>query len=225
MLCIALTTAFAGVLLVAGCPRGSAPGTPWLLATLGLAFIAGWQRVRVSPHATLSLGFVTVIWALVHFGPHAALAAGAVSGVAIVIAPLLTRPISTLAGIYAVATATAGAGLAGAVYRLAGGVPGSVDVWGMAVPAFAAIATYDLANCGLVALLGGLASRTPIWPHFRSHFALTGRVYWAGAGLAVLAHLTWRVAGAWPIIAIAPIAYCLYLALPHLRPAPPAERA
>jgi len=224
ILCVALTTVLAAGFLVAGCWHGYSAEAPWLIATLGVAFLAGWRRVRASEHATISLGFVAVFWALVHFGPQAALAAGAVSGVAVVLAPLLTRPLSSIAGIYAVATATASAGLAGAVYGLAGGVPGATDIWGMALPAAAAVATYHLANSAFVALLAGLMSHTSVWRLLRDFFAMTGPIYGAGAGLSILAHLTWQVAGAWPCIAAAPIVYCLYLTLRHMRPAPPAEQ-
>ncbi|MBM3472604.1 MAG: hypothetical protein FJX75_04930 [Armatimonadetes bacterium] len=224
MLCIAATAILASAFLVVGCWQGCPADGPWLLATLGAAFLAGWRRVRASKHTTISLGFVVVFWALVHFGPQAALAAAAVSGVAVVLVPLLSRPLSSLAGIYAVSTTTASAGIAGGVYTLAGGVPGAVDLWGMAVPAVAAVATYHLANSAFVALIAGLTSGKPAWHLLREHFGMTGLVYAAGAGLSVLAHLTWQVAGAWPCIAAAPIVYCLYLTLRHMRPAPPAEQ-
>jgi hypothetical protein len=224
MLCIAVTAALAAACLVVASSHACTADPRWLLATLAVAFLAGWRRVRVSEHATVSLGFVAVFWALVRSGAPAALAAAAVSGVAVVIAPLLTRPMSSLAGIYAVATATASAGIAGGVYMLAGGVPGAVDVWGMAVPTAAAMATYHLANSGFVAAIAGLTSRTSIWRLLRNYFAMTGPTYGAGAGLAVLAHLTWQVAGVWSLIAAVPIAYSLHLALRHLRPTPPAEQ-
>jgi len=189
-----------------------------------VAFLMGTRRIRVSDHATISIGFVAVFWTLLHLGPPEAAIGAALGGVAVVVAPMARHKQTPLSAIYAVASLVVTACASGWVFMLAGGVQDSIDPWGMAVPATAAAATYHLVNCALVAAVSGLASRQSVWRLFRTYFGLSALTYYPGAGLALLAHLTWRVAGAWPLLAVLPVLYALHFALTRLRTAPAPER-
>jgi hypothetical protein len=225
IICVGLTGALACVLLVVYCLGHDVANPYSFVATGAVAFVLGLPRTRVSDHATLSLGFAVTFWTLIHFGPQAAIAAAALNGIAVILAPKVRHPLSVVVGIHAVATFTVAAAVASWIYVLAGGVPGAVGVWGMAVPALAAAAAYHLANCGLVAVVGGLASGESVWQLFCSHFGIAGFSYYAGGGMAVLAHLTWQVAGAWPLLAALPILYVFQLAFRNVRPAAVAGQA
>jgi hypothetical protein len=225
IICVGLTSALACVLLVVYC-LGHDVANPYSFVAAGVvAFLVGLPRTRVSDHATLSLGFAVTFWMLIHLGPQAAIAAAALNGVAVILAPKVKHPLSVVVGIHAVATFTVAAAVSSWVYVLAGGVPGATGVWGMAVPALAAAAAYHLANCCLVALVGGLASGESVWRLFCGHFGVAGFSYYAGGGMAVLTHLTWQVAGAWPLLAALPILYVFQLAFRNVRPNALVEQA
>jgi len=224
-ICVVLTAALAFVLLLMAGSDGQVTDGIGLMVAGAVAFGVGLRTVRASRYAALSVGFVIVFWTLLHCGPAAAAVVAALNGAASVICPKPDRPLRSLVGLYAVASLAVTARVAGYVFTIAGGQPGATDLLGMALPAAAAAATYHLVNCALVALVAGLTSRTSVWRLFREHFALSGLTYCAGAGLALLVHLTWPVAGAWPLLAAAPVLHALELTLRRIRPVAPAERA
>jgi hypothetical protein len=215
--CVALTAALACVLLLAGSWGGRVTDAVGLIVAGAIAFAFGLRTVRASRHAALSVGFVVVFWTLLHCGPHAAVVVAALSGAAAVVFPKSGRPFRPLVGVYAVASLSVTAWVAGYVFIAAGGQPGARDLVGLAVPAAAAAA--------LVSLVAGLTSRVSVWALLREHFAVSALSYYAGAGLAALVYLTWQVAGAWPVIAAAPLLYTLDLALRRSRGVAPAEQA
>ena len=213
VVCVVVVAALASLLLVESSTRGQLTDACGVLAAGVLAFLAGLRTVRTTRHATLSLGSVAVLWALFHSGPAAAVVVAALSGVAAVLAPKPDQPLRPLVGIYAVGSLTVTAWVAGQVFTAAGGQPGAVDLLGLAIPAAVAAGAYHLVNCALVSLISGLTAGVPWSGILREQFALSALSQYAGAGLALLVHLTWQVAGVWPLLAALPVLYALHVTL------------
>lgn len=211
-------TVAVAVVLVLVSSRSSGPVEPVGVVIAGIvAVLVGLIRTRVSDQATISLGFVVVFWSLIHLGPQEAVLVAALNGVSVVLLPKSKEPLTSLVGIHAVAMLVVIAWMAGLVYQLAGGEPGSIGVRNMAVPAASAVLTYHLVNCALVALIAGLSTKKSIWQAFRMHLAMSALSYYAGAGLAVLAHVAWQAVGPWPVFAALPLALSLQMGLHHVR--------
>jgi len=211
-----LVTAVAGlallVLLVAwrGHQVRDVPGFGLLVVA---ALLCGSRTIRISQVATISVGLVVVFGTLVHLGLPEACVVGAVSGLAASFLSPERYARSPLVLIYASASIVVTAWVAGEVFEWAGGRPGAIDPYALALPATLAAITYHTINCVLVAGVAGLASGGRAWGVFREHINRSAPAYYGGAGWAVLVHLAWQLSGPWALIAAAPPLYSLHSAL------------
>ena len=106
------------------------------------ALLCGSRTIRISQVATISVGFVVVFGTLVHLGVPEACVAGAVSGLAASFLSPERYARSPLVLIYASASIVVTAWVAGQVFEWAGGSPGAIDPYALALPATLAAIIY-----------------------------------------------------------------------------------
>jgi diguanylate cyclase (GGDEF)-like protein/putative nucleotidyltransferase with HDIG domain len=167
---------------------------------LVLAFLAGMQRVPLTARlGTMSVGFALVAATIVSLGPYPGVVAAALSALGQAIltpkgrARLLPHQI-----IFAIATLSTTAGLAGLVYLSAGGeVLGAGGAapsftWSVVTPsvilaAAAAASTYYLVNTWLVAIVVALSERKSPFRLWHDNLLWTAPGYYAGWAVGMTA--------------------------------------
>jgi len=213
--CLVGAAAVLATLLLVTAWAGHRVAAPIDLLVAALAvLVAGSRTLRVSDLVgTVSIGSLVVLASLVHLGTPEACVIGALGGLAaMVLSPERHRRPSA-AMIFAVASLVITAWVAGQAFVLAGGLRDTFSVEGLAVPAFVAATAYYLVNATLVATVSHLTSGTNWRELLNISLGPTVVAFYAGAGLAVVLHVAWRLSGAWVLIASLPIAYAIHLAL------------
>ncbi len=227
--CLVAVAAVAAVaLLVVSWARHHLDAPLDLCLAIVAVLIAGSRTLRVSDLVgTVSIGSLVVLASLFHLGTPEACVVGALGGLAaMVLSPeRYQRPPAVM--IFAVASLVITAWVAGQVFVLAGGRPDTFDTVGLAVPAFVAATAYYLVNAALVATASHLTSQVSSRELLETCLGPTVLAFYAGAGLAVILHIAWRLSGAWVLLAGAPIAYGIHMTLARKtaehRPDPPAH--
>jgi len=213
-----------GLLAVVWAGHRVAAPVDLLVAALAV-LVAGSRTLRVSDLVgTVSIGSLVVLASLVHLGTPEACVVGALGGLAAMVLSPERHQRQPAAMIFAVASLVITAWVAGQVFALAGGRHDTFSAEGLAVPAFVAATAYYLVNASLVATITHLASGTSWRELLSTCVGPTVVVFYAGAGLAVILHVAWRLSGPWVLIAGLPIACAIHLSLTHRtgkQPAPP----
>jgi hypothetical protein len=212
--CFALGTAAVALALLATCWDGHrVADMPGFGLAVVAALLCGSRTIRLSDIATISVAFVVVFCTLIHVGMPEACVVAAASGLAASVLSPERYSRSPAVLMFAFASIVVTAWAAGQVLALAGGRPGALGTWTLAMPAALAAVTYHVVNCLLVAGIARLAGEGNTWSLFRQHLVSSTRAYYAGAGWAVVVHLAWQLSGPWTLIAAAPPLYSLHSAL------------
>jgi hypothetical protein len=129
-----------------------------------LCGLAQLMPVPLFRNSSMSVAFAVCFAALVYLGPEAAVWVNLASGL---VAALRPKPKPLLKALWNVGALGLAAGLAGAVYALAGGParPAALE-WALLPPAVLAITAYFFANTGSLAAviaLSGRASLGAVW--------------------------------------------------------------
>jgi len=204
----------AGILSLAGAWAAAPwPASPWpLLIALVVSVLASPFKVPLPVFGNVSIAFTFVVASLLLLGTPAAAMAAAASGLS---ASLLRR--GRRAPLYRVLFNAAGLTLtsvaAGAVYHLAGGRPGVLELPRGTPAILLATATFFLLNTALVAGVISLSDDHPFLRNWVTNFFWTGPAYVAGAALAAAMILGAQRFGTWALLLSVLPLYVLYFSL------------
>ncbi len=203
----------AGLLALAGSwLLGVRPGTIPLLVAVGAVVLSSPFRIPLPVLGNVSIAFTFIFAALILLGTPAAVLSAAIAGLT---ASFLRRaprpPLHRI--VFNVAELSVSAAAAGAVFRVAGGLPGPLDPGTEWLAVVLAAAAFFVANSCLVAGAVSLTDGLPFLHNWRTNFLWTGPAYLAGALLGAALTFGLQQFGLLALAVSVPLLYVLYFSL------------
>ena len=212
------TICAASAVVVADFPR--ALPNPWLFALLAVASaMLSSSKVRLplgTSSSNLSVSYTINFAALLLLGPELTMLVAGLSAWTQSTFKT-TRRNPAYRTLFNIAVLVLTVQLAGWVFGVAGGTPGTFDVRTLATPVVAMALAYFVLNSGLVAAAVSLSTREPLWRVWQSNFLWTAPSYFVGGAGAAAMAVTWALGWGWVMpLAAAPVyltfrSYRIYL--------------
>src|SRR5262245_1269186 len=188
------------------------PGLTPLLVAVAIAVFASPFRIPLPVLGDVSIAFVFVYAGLLVLGTPAAAVAAAASGIS---ASLLRRaakpePRRTVSNAAELVVSSIAAG---AVFHLAGGTPGRLELVLEWPAVLLSAVAFFVVNSGLMAAAISLTDDIPFLHNWRTNFLWTGPAYVAGAFLGAALTVGLQTFGPLTLVLSLPLLYVLYFSL------------
>jgi len=183
-----------------------------LLVAMAAAVLSSPFRIPLPVLGNVSIAFAFVFAALILLGTPAAVLTAAVSGVAASVLRKGPRP-PVHRVLFNVADLSVSAAVAGGVFRLAGGTPGTLEPSAEWLAVVLGAVSFFIVNSLLVAGAVSLTDEIPFFQNWRTNFLWTGPAYLAGAFLGAALAMGFQRFGPAALGMSVPLLYVLYFSL------------